>query len=204
MVRALRRATGVRKIGHAGTLDPLASGLMIMLIGEACKQADRFLKLHKTYVAQLSLGQESETGDSEGSLHKISAHKPQLEQIGQVLPAFTGVITQTPPIYSAIKVGGRRAYKTARQGETLEMPSRQVRIHKLKLLSYDYPALELECEVSSGTYIRTLAQDIGRALGVGAYLSALKRTQIGAYRLDQALPYEDLTAEQVEAKLLKV
>lgn len=204
MVRTLRRITGVRKIGHAGTLDPLASGLMIMLIGEACKQAGRFLKLDKTYVAELSLGQESETGDREGSLRDISDKRPRPEQIEPVLQTFTGSISQTPPIYSAIKVGGQRAYKAARQGVVLEIPTRQVRVHSLKLLDYDYPKLELGCEVSSGTYIRTLAQDIGRALGTGAYLTALKRTQIGEYRLTQALSVDALTPNQIEAKLLKV
>ena len=167
------------RVGHAGTLDPFATGLLLILLGDATKRSDEFLKQDKTYEATITLGATSSTGDPEGELTAVSAEQPSLEAIQAVTASLTGVITQTPPIYSAIKVGGQRAYKLARKGKEVEIPTRQVTIHTLDIVDYAYPELKIRTHVSSGTYIRSLAQDIGAALGVGAYCSELRRVRIG-------------------------
>ncbi|MBW3538149.1 tRNA pseudouridine(55) synthase TruB [Candidatus Parcubacteria bacterium] len=206
VIRRLRRITapGKIKIGHAGTLDPLATGLMLMLFGAACKQAGRLSKLDKTYRAELTLGAGSSTGDAEGEKTAVSPRRPAIEEIERTLRRFTGQITQTPPIYSAIKIKGREAYKLARKGQTPKIPSRTVTVYSLVLTSYEYPTLTLEAAVSSGTYIRTLAQDIGQRLSTGAYLSGLVRTRVGPYELAQAVELEGATSQTVASALLPV
>jgi len=186
-IRRLRRTTGVKKIGHAGTLDPAATGLMLILFGTACKQAQQFSKLDKTYIAQIELGKNSTTGDQEGELTNISERQPDLGEIERTLGLFIGEITQTPSKYSAIKIDGQEAYKRARRGEEVVMPSRQVTINSIDLISYKYPYLEISADVSSGTYIRSLAEDIGKELDTGAYLADLTRTTIGEYDLKDAV-----------------
>lgn len=181
------------KVGHAGTLDPFATGLLVILVGTACKEADRFLKLDKSYDATLVLGNTSSTGDPEGELQEVSNSVPSLEEIESALAKFRGVITQTPPIFSAIKINGQRAYALARKGQEVEMPSRQVRVDRLELLKYAYPEVEISCDVASGTYIRSLVSDIGEALGTGAYTCQLRRTQIGKYSVSQASTISDDT-----------
>ena len=171
------------RVGHTGTLDPFATGLLIILLGDATKRSDEFLKLDKVYEATIQLGHVSSTGDPEGELTSVSDREPSLEEIKQTLATFQGKITQTPPAYSAIKINGQRAYKLARQGKEVEIPSRQVEIYELELLSYYYPQLKIRTHVSSGTYIRTLAMDIGERLGTGAYCQELRRTAVGSYSL---------------------
>lgn len=171
------------RVGHTGTLDPFATGLLIILLGDATKRSDEFLKLDKVYEATIQLGHVSSTGDPEGELTSVSDREPSLEEVQQSLAQFQGVITQTPPIYSAIKINGQRAYKLARQGKEVEIPSRQVEIYELELLDYAYPQLKIRAHVSSGTYIRTLAADIGMKLGTGAYCHELRRTAVGNYSL---------------------
>lgn len=195
-IRKLRRTTGVKKIGHAGTLDPAATGLMLILFGTACKQASSFSKLDKTYTAQIELGKNSTTGDREGELTNISERQPELAEIERTLKKFIGEITQTPSKYSAIKIDGQEAYKRARRGEEVVMPSRQVTINAIDLLSYTYPYLEISADVSSGTYIRSLAEDIGKDIGTGAYLSSLKRTSVGDYDLEDAIELDSADIEQ--------
>ena len=173
------------RVGHAGTLDPFATGLLIVLLGDECKKADDFLKQDKVYEATFTLGTTSTTGDPEGDLVATSEHQPGLDEIKGVLQQFTGKITQTPPAYSAVKVNGQRAYKLARDGKKVEIPSREVTVYSIDLVSYDYPNLKLVAHVSSGTYIRSLAEDIGSALGTGAYCSELRRTAIGKWSIDQ-------------------
>lgn len=201
VIRRLRATCGVRKIGHTGTLDPLAEGLMILLFGTACKLAADYSKLDKTYRAEVTLGANSSTGDREGELTLVSDRQPSREEIGAALAKFTSTITQTPSIYSAIKINGREAYKYARNGQAVEVPSRQVTIHRFELMSYEYPLLSIEADVSSGTYIRTLAEDIGKELGTGAYLSSLLRTRIGDFSQEQAIGLE-CTPQQVETALI--
>lgn len=189
-IRQLRRTTGVKKIGHAGTLDPAAHGLMLILFGAACKQAQQFSKLDKTYVAQIELGKNSTTGDREGELTNINQRQPDQAEIERVLKLFIGEITQIPSKYSAIKIDGQEAYKRARRGEEVVMPSRQVTINSIDLITYTYPYLEISANVSSGTYIRSLAEDIGKELGTGAYLTDLTRTSVGEYNLADAIDLE--------------
>lgn len=180
------------KVGHTGTLDPFATGLMIVVIGAYCKRASEFSKLDKTYEATLQLGQTSSTGDPEGELREVSSRPPTKEELLVALGMFNGTITQTPPSYSAIKIDGVRAYKLARAGKDIDMPTRTVTIHELALQSYVYPEVRVRTHVSSGTYIRTLAEDIGSGLGVGAYLRELRRTTVGPFSVEQAVNLDEL------------
>jgi tRNA pseudouridine55 synthase len=204
VIRRLRSITAKTKIGHAGTLDPLASGLMLMLLGDTTKQAAAFSGLDKTYIATVALGGVSSTGDSEGLLSDGSDRRPSLEELERVLATFVGTITQTPPVYSAIKIAGREAYKRARAGETFEMPKRHVTVYKIRLLDYKYPEVKIETEVSSGTYIRTLAEDIGAALGTGAYIAELTRTAVGDFLLSQSLDLNQADKLKIESHLLRL
>ena len=180
------------KVGHTGTLDPFATGLMILVTGKKCREAEHYTKLDKWYEAQIVLGQTSSTGDPEGELTAVSDRRPTEAEIGAVLERFTGEIQQTPPVFSAIKIDGQRAYKLARQGKEVNMPSRYVTIYSLELISYEYPHVNIRTHVSSGTYIRTLAQDIGEALGTGAYCRELRRTKIAEYDISDAKTLADL------------
>lgn len=174
------------KVGHTGTLDPFATGLMIIVVGKECKNAEQYSKLDKVYEATIRLGQSSTTGDPEGEITDESATVPTREEITRALKKYTGVITQRPPIYSAIKIDGQRAYKLARAGKSVEMPERQITIYGLDLVDYTYPELKVRTHVSSGTYIRTLAEDIGRFLGTNAYCNQLRRTAIGKWKIEDA------------------
>lgn len=178
------------KVGHTGTLDPFATGLMIIVTGKECRNAGQYSKLDKVYEATIRLGETSSTGDPEGEITPISGDQPQLSDVETALEQFTGEITQRPPIFSAIKINGRRAYDLARKGEVVEMPERKVTIYSLQILDYTYPELKIRVHVSSGTYIRTLADDIGKALRTGAYCSALRRTKIADYSVEDAKPIE--------------
>jgi tRNA pseudouridine55 synthase len=191
--RVFTQAAGKKvKVGHTGTLDPFATGLMILVIGKECKNAGTYSKLDKVYEATIRLGQTSTTGDPEGEVTEVSTTQPTADQVKKVLETFVGEITQVPPMFSAIKVGGQRAYKLAHRGETVEIPSRQVTIHSLELLSYSYPEVRIRVHVSSGTYIRTLAEDIGAALKTGAYCTQLRRTAISKWTLAEATTLEAL------------
>ncbi len=176
------------RVGHTGTLDPFATGLLIILLGDATKRSDEFLKLDKVYEATIHLGQTSTTGDPEGEISEVSLRVPTPQEVDDALGQFVGEIQQRPPAYSAIKIDGQRAYKLAREGKTVEMPLRTVTVYSIELLDYAYPELKIRAHVSSGTYIRTLAEDIGQALGVGAYCSQLRRTKVGEVSIDQVAP----------------
>lgn len=182
------------KVGHTGTLDPFATGLMIIVVGDYCKRAAEFSKLDKSYEATMRFGATSTTGDPEGDITLVPGPEPTRAQIDAVLPQFTGVIRQTPPIFSAIKIDGQRAYKLAREGKTVEMPSRSVTIHSLQITDYNYPELHFTCHVSSGTYIRTLAQDLAIALGTSGYTTQLRRTQVGQWMVKNAHDPENISA----------
>lgn len=175
------------KVGHTGTLDPFATGLMIIVTGKECRNAMNYSKLDKEYEATIELGKTSSTGDPEGELTAVSDRIPTREEIDQVVASFTGQITQRPPIYSAIKINGQRAYKLARKGETVEMPERQVTVYRSEVIEYNYPDVKIRTYVSSGTYIRTLAEDIGTALGTGAYCRELRRTMIDEWSVADAV-----------------
>ena len=190
--RVLSRELGKKaKVGHTGTLDPFATGLMLIVTGKKCKDAGQFSKLDKTYEATIRLGQTSTTGDPEGEITEVSTSMPTRDEVEAVLPKFTGQIEQRPPIFSAIKINGQRAYKLARDGQEVEIPLRTITIYELEIVDYTYPELKIRTHVSSGTYIRTLASDIGAALGVGAYCTHLRRTRVGDYTIAQARELSD-------------
>lgn len=223
------------KVGHIGTLDPFATGLLVLLIGkEYTKRAGELSKLDKTYEVTAILGQVSSTGDPEGEIkpyqpvgrhHERSgsaaegsilsgrsfAHaqddregaqddskRPTLEDIKAAAAAFVGEIEQIPPAFSAIKVNGQRAYKLARAGKQVVIDPRKVTINRLEIVSCSYPELKLVADVSSGTYIRTLVEDLGKALGTGAYTSELRRMHIGAYEIDDATEVKSLSVSNFQ------
>jgi tRNA pseudouridine55 synthase len=190
--RVLSEQNGKKmKVGHCGTLDPFATGLLILCVGKETKNAMAYTKMDKVYEATVRLGQTSNTGDPEGEITEVNDIQPNREDIEKVLQKFTGEIKQTPPAHSAIKINGQRAYKLAREGKEVEMPERIITIHSLELVDYTYPELKIRTHVSSGTYIRTLAQDIGESLGTGAYCTQLRRISIGDWSIEQS---QSLTA----------
>ncbi len=180
------------KVGHTGTLDPFATGLLIVLTGKMTKRSEEFLKKDKVYIATMRLGATSTTGDPEGELTKRSERVPTLDEVKEAARKFTGKIRQKVPQFSAVKINGERAYKLARAGKEFTTPTREVEVYSLEVLGYDYPEVRISCHVSSGTYIRTLAEDIGEALGVGAYLTELRRTQIAGYKVEEAMELGEL------------
>jgi len=190
----IRKETGLKKpkVGHTGTLDPLATGLLVLTIGTYCKRAQEFSKLDKVYEVEMKLGETSTTGDDEGEKTKINDNKPTLEEVEAALRKFTGDIMQTPPIYSAIKVDGQRAYKLAREGKEVKLEPRPVKIYEITDVKYEYPKLSFTAKVSSGTYIRSLVEDIGKELGAGAYMSNLRRTKVGDFSISGAANVEYL------------
>lgn len=183
----------VRKIGHAGTLDPMATGLLICLIGRATKQMEAFMGLPKRYEGTLRLGEVTPSYDAETDVTERRAWQHLTrEDLEAARQEFLGLITQHPPMYSAVKVGGERLYKKARRGEQVERPPRQVRIDAFDLTEWNGPDVSFDVECSKGTYIRSLAHDLGQQLGVGAHLVALRRTAIGPYRVDAAWTIDQL------------
>ena len=196
----IKRETGRKvKVGHTGTLDPLATGLMIIVIGSYCKRAAEFSKLDKTYEVTMKLGAVSSTGDEEGERTAVSDRRPPEEEIKNALNSFLGESMQTPPAYSAVKVDGKRAYKLARRGKKVEIKPRPVRINSVKMTHYRYPLVKFTADVSSGTYIRSLAADIGEKLETGAYISDLCRIKIGEFESKNILN----SLKQVEYDNLK-
>ena len=189
-----QRAGGKVKVGHTGTLDPFATGLMILLVGKGTKRSNEFLKLDKVYEAEIVLGATSTTGDPEGEITETANRTDEITKtkLEAALVQFTGEIQQVPPAFSAIKINGQRAYKLARKGEEVIMPARTVTVYSLELIEYSYPVVRIRAHVSSGTYIRTLAEDIGQTLGVGAYCRGLRRTKVGDYLIEQSTSLNDL------------
>jgi tRNA pseudouridine55 synthase len=176
------------KVGHAGTLDPFATGLLVLLIGkEYTRRAAEFSKLDKTYEVMLRLGQTSSTGDPEGDIEAVSDTIPTPEQLQEAVERFRGPIQQVPPAYSAIKVNGQRAYKLARAGKEVVIEPRAVTINSLEIVDYNFPEAKLLTNVSSGTYVRTLVEDIGSTVGTGAYTTGLRRTTVGNFSIENAV-----------------
>ncbi len=198
-VARVRGALGGRavKVGHAGTLDPFATGLLALLVGRATKLAPYLVGLDKRYRTVVQLGVRSDTGDPEGTLEQGDGALPDAETVARACAALTGAIAQVPPATSAIKVGGQRAYALARAGVAVEMPSRDVQVHALAIVEYD-PAsgravLDVHC--SKGTYVRALARDLGEALGCGGYCAELRRLAIGHLAIERAAPLEEVAAD---------
>lgn len=192
-----RRALGGARAGHGGTLDPLASGLLPLLFGEATKFAHGLLEADKTYLAELRLGITTTTGDAEGEVRADRRERLpgiDLRRCIEVLASFVGEIDQVPPMYSALKRDGRPLYEYARAGQVLERAARRVRIHRIESLGFDGERLRIRVACSKGTYIRVLAEDIGEALGCGAHLSALRRERVGELSIEDAIPLDELVS----------
>lgn len=201
-VARVRRAAGLRRVGHAGTLDPLADGLLVLGLGPAARFLEYLVGLDKTYETIVRLGQATTTYDAEGEVtaeHPVSVSAAQLTA---ALDAFRGPIRQRVPSHSAVKRDGRPLYESARRGEMIDLPQRDVVIHALDLLAFDPPLVTLRVVCSSGTYIRSLAHDLGAALGCGGHVAALRRTAVGVFSVDGAVPLDTLTPESVAAALL--
>lgn len=193
VIRKLRRVLKVRKMGHAGTLDPLATGLLIVLVGRATKLMQRFLELPKVYEGTIRLGEITPTYDAEAEVteRRATDHLTE-EDLERARRRFEGTIRQEAPAFSAVKVGGERLYKRARRGEDVKPPLRVVTITSFEITQRDGPDIRFRAECSKGTYIRSLAHEYGRELGVGAHLKALRRTAIGPFSVDRAWSIEQL------------
>jgi len=192
------------KVGHTGTLDPAATGLLVICIGKSyTKKVPEMIIHDKTYEAEIYFGAHSTTGDAEGDITKDEgARKFDKTEIEEVLKSFLGVSQQTPPQHSAVKVGGKRAYELARKGQISEIKPRDITIYTLDLAEYSWPRAKVKCRVGSGTYIRVLAEDIGKKLSVGAYLSALRRTSIDEWLVEKAVSPIDINIDIIKEKLL--
>lgn len=189
-------------VGHTGTLDPLATGLLVLMLGKYTKKVPEHTKLDKTYQVTMLLGKTSTTGDEEGEKTNTSDVVPTKEEIHIALARFEGDIMQTPPAFSAIKINGQRAYKLAREGKAPDMQPRPAHIERNILTKYEYPKVHFVSHVSSGTYIRSLVEDMGKWLGTGAYMSGLRRTRVGKFQLEDALSMQDLSPELIEKYLI--
>jgi len=197
VVDRVRRITGERRVGHAGTLDPFATGLLIVGVGrESTKQLDTFLKLDKSYHTTFHLGATADTDDCTGVITPTAnAVPPSNVDLEQALAKLRGPLSQIPPMYSAKKIAGKKLYELARQGVTITRAPAAVTVYKLELLNYNWPLLELDIDCSSGTYIRSLAHDLGADLNVGGYVETLARTRIGTYALANAVTLDKLTPD---------
>ena len=193
VVAVIRRGTGFRRIGHTGTLDPRASGVLVVLIGPAVRLSEYLVCDKKGYEAIIHFGSVSDTYDGDGKVVQTGCDIPQDEEvIMDAMAEFTGDIVQIPPAYSAIKINGKKAYDMARRGETVNLQGRNVTVHSFDFIEYNPPELTADIICSSGTYIRSIAHDLGQKLGCGAYLAGLKRTMSGKFSLRDAVPLSDL------------
>ncbi len=190
----VRRGTGVKKVGHAGTLDPAAAGVLVLCLGPATRLSEYVMGSPKTYVARVHFGVETDTYDAEGAVTAQDSRPVTRAEVEAALDRFRGEIAQVPPMVSAIRQGGRRLYELARAGQTVERAARAVTISRLVLTAWEPPVAALEVDCSPGTYIRSLAHDLGQALGVGAHLAALERTASGTFTAADAVPWETFRA----------
>lgn len=194
--RSLPRGT---KLGHAGTLDPFATGVLLLLVGKATRQCEALMDQPKSYEATVKFGSTTATDDLESDeVVRDGARAIHRDTIDSALHAFRGTVMQRPPAYSAIKVGGRRAYDLARKGRPAVLEPRPVRIDQIDVMRYDWPLLDLVIDCGRGTYIRAIARDLGEALGVGGYLTRLRRTRVGEFGVDDAVPPSRVTHESID------
>jgi tRNA pseudouridine55 synthase len=198
VVAHARRTLGIKKIGHAGTLDPLATGVLVLLIGKATKLCDSFIEFDKAYRATLLLGVRTDTLDILGKvLEEKDVPHILRENVVEVLSKFTGDIEQIPPMFSAVSFQGKKLYKFARKGITIKREPRKININCLNLEGFDLPNLKIYMECSKGTYVRQLADDIGRELGCGACISQLQRTKVGPFTLEESVNIEDINESNI-------
>lgn len=205
VVGYLRKLTRIKKIGHTGTLDPGAAGVLPICIGKATKIVDYIMNDRKEYICELTLGNATDTCDKYGEFlypEDLDCSNIKQEDLTDVLEGFKGEITQVPPAYSAVKINGVRAYNLARQGKEVDIPSRKVTIYNIELLSFKSPKAMLKIECSKGTYIRSICRDIGNMLGTRAYMSFLLRTRTGRFTLDNAYTLEEMNGDNIESMLV--
>lgn len=204
VVNAVQRLVRPAKAGHAGTLDPLATGVLVVCVGPATRLISFIQEGRKVYRATFRFGVTSETDDIEGDLVPV-ADAPVLYRavIEAAMPAFVGTIDQVPPLYSAVHVGGRRAYELARSGETVTLAAKPVDMFRFELVGFDEESQELDCEIEcgSGTYVRSLGRDLAKRLGTGAVMTALRRTAVGPFRVEEAIPLDGLSRDVLTASL---
>lgn len=203
LVNRVQRLVKPHKVGHAGTLDPLASGVLVVCLGPATRLIEYVQRMPKRYLATFLLGRQSDTEDVEGVVTElVDAPIPTAENIRAALSRFIGTIEQLPPAFSALKVDGKRAYDLARQGEIPDLQPRPIEVHSIDLIEYSYPQLTLEIRCGSGTYVRSLGRDIARALGTDGVMSALMRTEIGPFCVQDALGGDDITPQTIDQNFL--
>lgn len=196
-VAQIENCTFPFKIGHAGTLDPMASGILLLLMGPAVRLMDDFHLLDKEYLATFELGVTSPSADTETNVQIVeNAPQIQSDEFCKASEAFVGTISQTPPVFSAVRIGGRRAHNLARSGKRIEMPSRKVEVSSIEVLSFDFPHVSLRVVCGTGTYIRSIGRDIARSLGSDAVMTSLIRTRIGPFRLKDAMDLDSLTSRE--------
>ena len=198
VVDAVRRRLGTRKVGHAGTLDPIATGLLVLGVGRATRLLRYLGDLPKSYAGTARLGVETDTLDAEGSVVRSSPVTATREQVAAAASALVGESMQAPPAFSAVKVGGRKLYEAARKGEKLEAPPRPIRVDAFDVTAFDDPTFAFALTCSGGTYVRVLVADVGRALGCGAHLTALRRTAIGPFTVEEAGAPEAAKPQSIE------
>ncbi|MCH8830904.1 MAG: tRNA pseudouridine(55) synthase TruB [Planctomycetes bacterium] len=196
VVSEVARLVRPAKAGHAGTLDPLATGVLVVCVGRATRLISHVQRQRKEYRAQFLLGKQSDTDDITGRVTDVAcAATVCRSDVEALLPRFIGRVEQVPPQFSAVHVNGQRAYKLARRGETVNLQPRTVEIHRIEILGFDFPRLELEIECGSGTYVRSIGRDLGNLLGCGGVMSELVRTRIGPFHLSDAVPLDELTSD---------
>lgn len=199
VVDVVRRKLKIKRVGHAGTLDPLAEGLLVILVGRATKLFSKFVNFDKEYLGVLKLGEVTRTGDSQGAvIEKKDYTGISKEQLEETFSLFTGEIEQVPPMVSALRVGGRRLYQLARRGITVARNPRRIKIYSLQIRKIDLPFVEFYVRCSKGTYVRKLAEDIGQRLGCGSHMTEIKRLSIGDFKLGDALDLEDIDESHLQ------
>lgn len=203
VVNRVQKLVRPHKAGHAGTLDPLATGVLVVCVGRATRLISFVQDQLKSYRGTFELGKSSDTDDVEGTIRETGPLRDiSREELEAILPEFTGLIAQVPPAFSAVHVDGRRAYDLARRGKPVELAPREVYVASIELTAWDFPRFTLEITCGSGTYIRSIGRDLGARLGCGAVMTALVRTRIGEFRLEEAVALDDLTSETLAARLL--
>lgn len=206
VVNVVRKQLNIKKVGHTGTLDPNATGVLPILIGKATKISKYLIEHNKTYIATIKLGEKTDTGDSEGQVVETKKIPEGLkkEDINKVLQSFLGKQKQLPPMYSAIKVNGKKLYEYAREGKELEIKPRDIEIYKIELLEYKNSKIKFEVECSKGTYIRTLCEDIAEKIETVGYMEELQRTKVNNFQIENSILLDNITIENAEQNIIKI
>ncbi|MBI1833223.1 MAG: tRNA pseudouridine(55) synthase TruB [Candidatus Andersenbacteria bacterium] len=202
VVNRIRKVSGQKRVGHAGTLDPFATGVLVVGLGSATRLLDYVHDLSKTYVATFMLGAISDTDDRTGTIQPQTDTVPTKQAVTEALQSFVGTIQQIPPAYSAVKVQGKKMYELARSGVAAIVQPREVIIHNIQVRGYEYPKLDVEITCAAGTYIRAIARDLGQKIGIGAYVDTLRRTTIGDFSVEGAASLDNITADTITQYLL--